>query len=120
MELFAISGLINALTAVSFGILVVVKNWRTRENQVFFLMTASLAIWGFSYWQWLQSTEYGSALLWVRILAVGSVFIPTFFLDWVTLLLKKPKEIRNFVTISYITAVAVAVFANTTYIISGL
>lgn len=120
MELFAISGLVNALIAVSFGVLVFAKNWRHRQNQIFFLMTASLAVWGIAYWQWLLATEYDAALMWVRVLAVGSVFIPAFFLDWITVLLKKPREIRNFVTIAYLLAIAVAVFANTEYIITGL
>lgn len=120
MELFAISGLINALTAVSFGVLVLFKNWRNRQNQIFFLMTGSLAIWGIAYWQWLKAVDYESALLWVRILAVGSVFIPTFFLDWIVQLMNKPKEIRNFVSLAYLVAIAVALFANTEHIISGL
>lgn len=120
MELFAISGLINALTAVSFGVLVLCKNWRNRQNQIFFLMTGSLAIWGIAYWQWLKAIDYDAALLWVRILAVGSVFIPTFFLDWIVQLMRKPKEIRNFVSLAYLAAITVALFANTEYVISGL
>lgn len=120
MELFALSGLINAMVAVSFGVLVFLKNWRERQNQVFFLMTAALAIWGFSYWRWLSSTEYDAALLWVRLLAVGSVFIPTFFLDWISGLLKQTKKTKLFIILAYIVAVAVAAFANTGYIINGL
>ena len=120
MELFAISGLVNAIASISFGVLVIWKNWRSKENQVFFLMTATLAIWGISYWRWLQSADYETAILWVRLLAVGSVFIPTFFFDWVGLLLKRGKRVRNLVSISYIAAILVALFANTEYVIHSL
>lgn len=120
MELFALSGLINALVAVSFGVLVFLKNWRERQNQIFFLMTAALAVWGFSYWRWLLATEHDAALLWVRLLAVGSVFIPAFFLDWISNLLQQKRKAKFFVSLAYIAAVAVAAFANTEYIITGL
>ena len=120
MELFAISGLINAIVSISFGVLVFLKNWRDKQNQVFLLMTGTLAIWGISYWRWLSSTDYESALLWVRLLAVGSVFIPVFFFDWVSLLLQKTKRNAFLVSLAYMGAVAVALFANTKYIISGL
>jgi len=120
MEIFAISGLVNALAAVSFGVLVLSKNWRERQNQIFFLMTAALAIWGFSYWRWLSSDDSETALFWVRMLAVGSVFIPVFFLDWVTILLRFGKKHRDFVALTYLGSVAVSAFALTEYFIAGI
>ena len=120
MELFAVSGLVNSLSAVAFGLLVFSKNWRSRQAQVFFLMTATLAVWGFSYWRWLTVTNAEDALLWVRLLAVGSVFIPVFFLDWVVLLLGKKKIIGHFVTLAYVVSIIVALFANTPYLIAGV
>jgi len=58
MNIFAISGLVNGIVAITFGILVISKNCRDRANQIFFFMTLSLAVWAFSYWQWLLSTNY--------------------------------------------------------------
>ncbi|TSC73228.1 MAG: two-component system, NtrC family, nitrogen regulation sensor histidine kinase GlnL [Parcubacteria group bacterium Gr01-1014_70] len=120
MELFAISGLVNALVAVGFGVLVFSKNWRERQNQIFLLMTAALAVWGFSYWRWLSSSDAETALFWVRILAVGSVFIPVFFLDWVTVLLQRGKKLRDFVALAYLGSVAVSAFALTDHFIAGI
>ena len=120
MELFAISGLVNALVAVGFGILVFSKNWRERQNQIFLMMTATLAVWGFSYWRWLSSGDTETALFWVRILAVGSVFIPVFFFDWVTVLLQRGKKLRDFVALAYLGSVAVSAFALTDYFIASI
>ncbi len=120
MELFAISGLVNALSAAAFGLLVFFKDWRSRQGQVFFLMTATLAVWGFSYWRWLSAMTAEDALLWVRLLAVGSVFIPVFFLDWVVLLLGKKEMAGRFVTLAYLASIAVALSATSPYLIAGV
>ncbi len=120
MELFAVSGLVNALTAASFGVLVFFKNRRERQNQIFLLMTAALALWGIAYWRWLSSHDVETALFWVRFLAVGSVFIPVFFLDWVTVLLQCGKKLRDFVALAYLGSVAVSAFALSDYFIAGI
>lgn len=120
MELFAVSGLVNAMTAASFGILVFSKNWRARQNQIFLLMTGALALWGFSYWRWLSATDADTALFWIRFLAIGSVFIPVFFLDWVTTLLRCGKKSRDFVALAYFASVAVSAFALTRYFIASV
>jgi len=95
MEIFAISGLINGIVATTFGLLVIGKNWRELSNRIYFLMTMSLALWSFGYWQWLLSDNYGTALFWVKILSIGSLFIPIFFYHWVTLLLRIDKGVNR-------------------------
>ncbi len=120
MELFAASGLINAITAISFGILVISKNWRERANQLFFLMTLALAIWGFGYWKWLSSVDHDTALVWLRILSVGSLFIPTFFFHWVVSVLGQEKLHRVLITLSYFASIVIAFTSGTDLFISGV
>jgi hypothetical protein len=79
VNIFAIGALINAIVATSFGLLVISKNWRDRSNQIYLLMTLALAVWSFGYWQWQISVDYTTALFWVRLLSVGSLFIPVLF-----------------------------------------
>ena len=94
MELFAISGLINGIASLSFGFLVIYKNWRDTINRVFFLLMMSMLVWSFGYWQWLASSNHDSALFWTRILSVGSTIIPAFYLHWILLLLGRIKTKR--------------------------
>ena len=87
IDLFATGALLNGIVSIIFGALVIIKNWRDRLNQFFFLMAISLAVWSFGYWQWQLSNDYDTALMWVRILSIGSLFVPIFFYNWVIRLL---------------------------------
>jgi signal transduction histidine kinase len=106
MHIFAYSGLINGIFALGFGIFIISKNWRNRVNQLFFLMTLAIAVWAFGYWQWLLSNDETSALFWVRILSVGSIFIPVFYFHWILFLLEIHKQRRylNLLRLAYLTA----------------
>ena len=120
MEIFAVSGLINGIVATAFGILVIGKNWYERSNQIYFLMTISLAIWSFSYWQWLLSDEYVVAFFWVRLLSIGSLFIPILFFHWVILIIGKNKINRTVLWFSYITAIFILFFTKSPLFIESL
>src|SRR3989339_1339114 len=121
MNIFAISGLVNGIVAITFGILVISKNCRDRANQIFFFMTLSLAVWAFSYWQWLLSTNYDAAILWVRILSIGSLFIPVFFYHWVILLINSKTLVNKIVLwFAYITAIVILFSAQSNLFIAGL
>ncbi len=95
INIFAIAALINGIVSSTFGFLIISKNWKDRTNQIFFMMTVSLSIWSFSYWQWQLSTNYDTALMWVRILSAGSLFVPVFFYNWVIRLLKDDNLINK-------------------------
>jgi signal transduction histidine kinase len=92
IEVFGLSGLINGIGALSFGLLIFHKNRRELINRIFFLLMCSIAVWSFSYWHWLSNSKtLEQALFWVRILSIGSLFIPVFYFHWVLLLLKEKK-----------------------------
>ena len=120
MGIFAISGLINGIIATTFGFLVITKNWRERPNQIYFLMTVSLAVWSFGYWQWQMATDYGTALFWVRVLSVGSLFIPVFFFHWVNLLIGKNNVNSIVLWISYAMIVGILFFVTSPLFIASL
>ena len=122
MELFSAAGLINGVVSISFGFLVAFKNLRERANQIFFLMTISLAVWSLGYWQWLTITDnYDLALFWVRVLSVGSLFIPVLFFHWVTILLGENKGVNRFIAAAgYIIGVGISLLATSPLFISGL
>lgn len=94
MEIYAVSGLINGITAISLGLLILIRGWRSRVNKLFTLMTFSYAIWAFSYWQWLSSYNLINASLWLHLSSIGSVFIPIFFFHWILILIDQDKRRR--------------------------
>lgn len=120
VEIFAVSGLINALIAISLGFLVIFKNWRDKGNQLFFLMTASLALWGFGYWKWLESLTSSDALFWVKVFSIGSLFIPVFFFHWVLEILGKSRDYRIITLGTYTLCIFVFVFSFTPFFIYGV
>lgn len=120
VEILSISGLASALIAVSFGVLVIVKNWRENSNRLFFLMTLALAVWGFSYWKWLSSDTYDQALFWVRLLSVGSVFIPVFFFHWTTVLFGKGERYRLLIFSIYTASIFISAFFSSSLFVSSV
>ena len=121
INIFAISALINGIVSTVFGLIVISKNWRDKTNQVFLLMMASLAVWSFSYWQWQLSTDYATALLWVKILSVGSLFVPIFFYNWIIRLLKIDNSVNKILLwIVYTTSVTTLFFVNSNLFIANL
>src|SRR3989344_125370 len=114
MEIFAISGIINAVVAVSFGILVLSKNWRGGEQRLFFFLTFFLAIWGICYWQWQLAINEKDALFWTRALAGASVFIPVSYLHWILSTLGKS---RRLIPVFYIGAAIAASLSYTSLMV---
>ena len=101
MEIFALSGLINGIVALFFGGVVFTKDWKNRDNQIFFFMTLAISLWSFSYWQWLSSSTEIDALTWVRYLSLGSIYIPVFFFHWITRVLGVSLKKRKTIVGSY-------------------
>jgi len=102
MNIFAISGFINGISALIFGLIVYLKNPKQLANKTFGLMTFALAIWAFGYGFWLLTQDKELALFWTRILSVGSTFIPIFFLHWIFALLNLQKKKKLILIFGYI------------------
>ncbi len=103
--------MINGILALSFGLVILFKNWRNKANWLFFLMTIAVAVWSFGYWRWYSIYDSGErALFWVRILSIGSLFIPVFYLHWTSLFLSLEKRLRHVIHIAYIAAFAILPF----------
>ncbi|MBI4993398.1 hypothetical protein HZC33_00340 [Candidatus Wolfebacteria bacterium] len=99
---FSISGAINCFVAVLFGILVLFKNRNIASNKIFFFFAFSVAFWSFGYWRWLLAQSEQSAILWIKFLTLGSLFIPTFYFHWLISLLEGEKIEKYIKNILYI------------------
>ena len=120
MSIFAFTGLVNGIFALSFGFFLISKSYRDRINQLFFLMTVAIAMWSFGYWQWLSSTDIGLALFWIRFFSIGSLFIPIFYFHWVLELLGQTQNKRRFLYLIYIISVLLIFFSSSSLFIESV
>lgn len=120
LEALSTSGLINAIIAIGFGLLLITKNWHVKRNQIFFLMTLALTIWGVAYWQWLAATNESDALFWTRLLSLGSIFIPVFFYHWVIEIFKKRGAFKILLVIAYFIGITVALFSFSDLVVASV
>jgi len=120
MSVFALSGLINGLIALGLGIFIIWHNWRSKLNQLYFLIVVAISIWSFSYWQWLSSNNSTSALFWVRLLSIGSTLIPAFYFHWIVSLLGLEKQEKRAVRLVYFTVSLFLLFSFSNLFIKGV
>ncbi|MDH5428098.1 MAG: GAF domain-containing protein, partial [Nitrospirota bacterium] len=100
MTFHAFSGLLNGLAATISGILIYAKNPTNRQHQAYGLYALAAAIWGYGYWAWQISTSHDTALLCVRVLMVGAIFLPGAYVFHVLTLLDQSPNRRKLLWLS--------------------
>lgn len=100
MTFHAFSGLLNGLAATVSGILIYAKNPTSRQHQAYGLYALAAAIWGYGYWAWQISSSHDTALLCVRVLMVGAIFLPGAYLFHVLTLLNQSPNRRKLLLLS--------------------
>jgi hypothetical protein len=93
MEFFAISGLLNGVAAIGLASLVYFRAPKDSRHWTFGLFGISTAIWSFGYFAWQISSSETFALLNLRILMAGAIFIPITFLHHVIHLLRRENSV---------------------------
>ena len=119
MSIFAISAFINGILGTIFGLFVFIRSRRNIVNQTFALLTFSVALWSFSYWQWQLSSTKETALFWCHLLTVGSTFIPITYLHWVLSVIKKQKN-NKILIIGYVLSLVLASFSFSPLIVKDV
>ena len=79
----------------AFGVLVYIKNRSDLSVKIFSLLAVSFAVWIFSWFITMLTTNEGAALFWSRMLNFGATWIPAFFLHWVIMLLGLGKKLKK-------------------------
>jgi signal transduction histidine kinase len=83
MTFYAVAALINMITSLVLGSFMFFKNRKNTTSYTFILLSLSVFFWSLFYFLWQVSTNHDSALLYTRLLSIGSIFIPIFYLHWV-------------------------------------
>jgi signal transduction histidine kinase len=113
MNLFALSGFINGISAILFGFFVFFKKPKDIVNKTFGLMSVALVVWGISYGFWQLSSNKEIAFFWIRLLSVGSTFIPITFLHWILSLYGLWQKRKGVIVAGYIFTIVLSIFCFT-------
>ena len=109
---FVISGLLVGLSSFCFGLFVLMKAPKKRLNQLWFLFSLTVAVWGFSaLWGGSEKDPHLALLKWRTVGALGITWIPVLYFHFICrfLKIKRPKVLLA----SYL-AGAVFAYLNTT------
>jgi len=104
MNIFAIFALVNVITSIIIGFLILFAVPRNRVNQLFFLLCFSVAVWGYAYFLWQIANDPVTAMFWVHILMIGAIFIPFLYFHFVIRFLNLQCPIRWVVWLGYVFA----------------
>lgn len=110
MDLFQISSIIIFFASLGFGFFVYNDNRSSRLNMAWFVFSASVGIWGLSLYGVTSSKIVEVATRWQYVLDISGIFIPIFYLYFVSTLL----SLKNRVLIiwSLILATMLSVFST--------
>ncbi len=120
MNLFAISGLINAISVFALGGIVYFKNRKKQINILYTLFCFFVGFWSFCYFLWQISQDRNSALFWSRSLMAGAIFIPICFLHFVLLLLELYEKRKKLVKIGYFIFLLFFIFDFTPWFVNDV
>ncbi|MCK4554105.1 GAF domain-containing protein [Candidatus Parcubacteria bacterium] len=98
MNLFILSGLLIGVSGLFFGFFVYFHNRKSKANKLWLFFCISVAIWGFGAWRIgmvQQGQEDLAVFLW-RIVHIGIIFIPVFFIHFIYTWLEIKKKLIIF------------------------
>jgi len=101
MNSFAIATLMCAIINFGFSIFIYIKRQRNLITKTFALMCISIGVWSLGLFLQVTATEKTWGLFWTRLLYVGVIFIPIFFLHSILVLLDLHKEKRKILIFCY-------------------
>jgi len=113
-----ITGLLNTITSVGLGLMLLVRGRRGSANLSLFLFLIAGAGWSGSYVLWLWKDDAGSALFWSRMLSVFAILIPPAYMHFCVRLVGEKRH--GVVAASYAAGLALAALCATPWIVSAV
>lgn len=120
MEFFAICGLLNGVAAIGLAAFVYFRAPNDPRHWTFGLFGISTAVWSFGYFTWQISHSEAFALLNLRILMAGAIFIPITFLHHVFSLLQKENSCWSIIKWNYLVGGIFLISDFTPFFIQGV
>ena len=90
INLFALSGLVNGVSATILGAFVFWRKPKDLLHKIYGLFCLAVSVWSYAYYAWLISEQETIALFWCRVLMMGAIFIPITAFHHLIKLIKTP------------------------------
>ncbi len=120
MNFYALTGLINAVVASFFGLLIFFKNPKRITNKTFGLFCLSTAVWSYSYFFWQISNTEEAALFWSRMLMNGAIFITIFYFHFILGLINQIQEKKKILITGYLLFLSYFLIHFTPFFVEGV
>lgn len=92
MSFLATAGLLNFLTCLSLGVIVLLNRPKEPLNRVYFAFNVAAAFYSLGYCLWQMSVSQSSAMFWFKWLMLGNIMIHGMYLPFVFTLLGNYEE----------------------------
>src|ERR1700690_666822 len=102
MNFFALSALVNLVTSIILGALILLTDRRSRVNQLFAAFALSIAFWSYSYFFWQISGDANSALFWSHMLMAGAILITPIYFHFVAHFFGRADRHRMAIRLGYV------------------
>jgi len=120
MNVYALSGLINGLTATALGIFVYSRAPGDLRHRTYSLFCSGVAVWSYFYCAWHLTESQDLALAFVRLLMVGAILLPVFYLHHVLALLDAITRHRRLLQAGYLASGLFILSDLTSWFVAGV
>ncbi len=120
MNFYALSALFNGIAATVLGLFVYLQAPRAPQHRVYGVYCLSLAVWSYFYFAWHVTESRDLAFLFVRLLMVGAILIPVFYLYHVLTLLDLVERYRSLLKIGSVLSVIFLLSDLTPFFVADL
>src|SRR5256886_2560930 len=120
MNVYALSGLINGLTATALGIFVYSRAPGDLRHRTYSLFCSGVAVWSYFYCAWHLTESQDLALACVRLLMVGAILLPVFYLHHVLALLDAITRHRRLLQAGYLASGLFILSELTSWFVAGV
>ena len=117
---YYITSLLTVITSLCLGIFIIYKNPRNNTHRGLSLLNLSVAMWSLFLFLHYISKNDNFALLTVRLLHIGAIFIPSCYLFFVTSFLGILKEKKKIIIFSFVLSFIYLGLIFTPYFIKGV
>jgi len=114
---YILGTILSGLSSAFFGCLVFFYN-RSKTGFIFLAFSFAFSLWTLPYAIWLSQPDAGDALFWSRMLNLGAVLIPIFYIHWIVLILKVESQHKKLLVVGYTATILYALFSFSPFFIN--
>ncbi len=116
MKVFVIPNIIIIFTTIILSILIIAKNKKAAINRLQVIFNLGIALWSFSFIKIISAPDRESGLFWGKLIYIGTILIPLFFLHFTLEYLKESRKEKQ-ILIGYLLSIPFLISLNTDWLI---